>query len=129
MRSTALAGQRRFIALAEMQYSFASTQLSRSRGRHFFRIQSVCDALIIHATDLPAENILHCFRCQFVHNQLGMIAGILLVSIGCKTSHKITAFPLNRKLALDLDGNIPAVSIIEQIPHQDHDGITTGFQR
>ena len=31
--------------------------------------------------DLPAENILHCFRCQFVHDQLGMIAGVLLVSM------------------------------------------------
>ena len=66
---------------------------------------------------------MHCFRCQFVHDQLGMIAGVLLVSIGCKTSHKIAAFPLDRKLALDLDGNIPAVGIVEQIPHRDHDGI------
>ena len=115
---------RRLIALAEMQAQLCTAlQLSCSRGRHLFRIQSVCDALIIHATDLPAENILHCFRYQFVYDQLGMIAGVLLVSIGCKTSHKIAAFPLDRKLALDLDGNIPAVGIVEQIPHRDHDGI------
>ena len=43
--------------------------------------------------------------------------------IGCKTSHKITAFPLDRKLALDFDGNVPAVRIVEQVPHWDHDGI------
>ena len=117
-------GPWRLIALAEMQAQLCTAlQLSCSRGRHLFRIQSVCDALIIHATDLPAENILHCFRCQFVHDQLGMIAGVLLVSIGCKTSHKITALALDRKLALDFDGNIPAVGIIEQIPHRDHDGI------
>ena len=104
---------RRLIALAEMQAQLCTAlQLSCSRGRHLFRIQSVCDPLIIHATDLPEENILHCFRCQFVHDQLSMIAGVLLVSIGCKTSHKITAFPLDRKLTFDLDGNIPAVGII-----------------
>ena len=115
---------RRLIALAEMQAQLCTAlQLSRSRGRHLFRIQSVCDALIIHATDLPAENILHCFRCQFVHDQLGMIAGVLLVPIGCKTSHKIAALPLYRKLTLDFDGNIPTVGIIEQISHRDHDGI------
>ena len=115
---------RRLIALAEMQAQLCTAlQLSCSRGRHLFRIQSVCDPLIIHATDLPEENILHCFRCQFVHDQLSMIAGVLLVSIGCKTSHKITAFPLDRKLALDFDGNVPAVRIVEQVPHWDHDGI------
>ena len=115
---------RRLIALAEMQAQLcAALQLSRGWRRHLFRIQAVCDALIIHATDLPAENILHCFRCQFVHDQLGMITGVLLVSIGCKTSHKITAFPLDRKLALDFDGNVPAVRIVEQVPHWDHDGI------
>ena len=115
---------RRLITLAEMQAQLCTAlQLSRSGGRYLSCIQTVCDALIIHATDLPAENILHCFRCQFVHNQLGMIAGILLVSIGCKTSHKITAFPLDRKLALDFDGNVPAVRIVEQVPHWDHDGI------
>ena len=115
---------RRLIALAEMQAQLCTAlQLSCSRGRHLFRIQSVCDPLIIHATDLPEENILHCFRCQFVHDQLGMIAGVLLISIGCKTSHKITAFPLDRKLALDFDGNVPAVRIVEQVPHWDHDGI------
>ena len=64
----------RLIAFAEMQAQLCTAlQLSCSRGRHLFRIQSVCDALIIHATDLPAENILHCFRCQFVHDQLGII--------------------------------------------------------
>ena len=115
---------RRLIALAEMQAQLCTAlQLSCSRGRHLFRIQSVCDALIAHAIDLPVKNVLHCFRCQFVHDQLGMIAGVLLVSIGCKTSHKITAFSLDRKLTLDFDGNIPTVGIVEQIPHRNHDGI------
>ena len=115
---------RRLIALAEMQAQLCTAlQLSCSWGRYLFRIQTICDALIIHATDLPAENTLYIFCCQFVHDQFGMIAGVLLVSIGCKTSHKITAFPLDRKLTFDLDGNIPAVGIIEQIPHRDHDGI------
>ena len=98
-------------------------QLSRSGGRYLSCIQTVCDALIAHTADLPAKNTLYIFCCQFVYDQLAMIAGVLLVSIGCKTSHKITAFPLDRKLALDLDGNIPAVGIVEQIPHRNHDGI------
>ena len=117
-------GPWRLIALAEMQAQLCTAlQLSCSRGRHLFRIQTICDALIAHAIDLPVKNVLHCFRCQFVHDQLGMIAGVLLVSIGCKTSHKITAFSLDRKLALDFDGNVPAVRIVEQVPHWDHDGI------
>ena len=115
---------RRLIALAEMQAQLCTAlQLSCSWGRYLFRIQTICDALIAHAIDLPVKNVLHCFRCQFVHDQFGMIAGVLLVSIGCKTSHKIAALALDRKLALDLDGNIPAVGIIEQIPHRNHDGI------
>ena len=115
---------RRLIALAEMQAQLCTAlQFSCSWGRYLFRIQTICDALIAHAIDLPVKNVLHCFRCQFVHDQLGMIAGVLLVSIGCKTSHKITAFPLDRKLALDFDGNVPAVRIVEQVPHWDHDGI------
>ena len=115
---------RRLIALAEMQAQLCTAlQLSRSWGRYLFRIQTICDALIAHAIDLPVKNVLHCFRCQFVHDQLAMIAGVLLVSIGCKTSHKITAFSLDRKLALDFDGNVPAVRIVEQVPHWDHDGI------
>ena len=115
---------RRLIALAEMQAQLCTAlQLSCSRGRYLSYIQTVCDALIAHTADLPAENILHCFRCQFVHDQFGMIAGVLLVSIGCKTSNKIAALPLYRKLTLDFDGNIPTVGIVEQIPHWDHDGI------
>ena len=116
----------RLIAFAEMQAQLCTAlQLSCSRGLYLFRIQSVCDALIAHTADLPAKNTLYIFCCQFVYDQLAMIAGVLLVSIGCKTSHKITAFPLDRKLALDLDGNIPAVGIVEQIPHRDHDGIAS----
>ena len=115
---------RRLIALAEMQAQLCTAlQLSCSRGRYLFRIQSVCDALIAHTADLPAENILHCFRCQFVHDQLRMIGRILPVSIRCKAPHKIAALPLYRKLTLDFDGNIPTVGIVEQIPHWDHDGI------
>lgn len=115
---------RRLIALAEMQAQLcAALQLSRGWRRHLFRIQAVCNTLIIHAADLPAENILHCFRCQFVHDQLGVIGRVLLVSIRCKAPHKIAALPLDRKLTFDLDGNIPAVGIIEQIPHRNHDGI------
>ena len=115
---------RRLIALAEMQAQLcAALQLSRGWRRGFLCIQTVCDALIAHTADFPAENTLHVFCCQFVHNQFGMIAGVLLVSIGCKTSHKITALPLYRKLTLDFDGNIPTVGIVEQIPHRDHDGI------
>ena len=116
---------RRLIALAEMQAQLCpALQLSRGWGRHFLCIQSVCDALIAHAADLPAENILHRFRCQFVYNQFAVICRVFLVSIRCKASHKIAALALDRKLALDFDGNIPAVGIIEQIPHRDHDGIT-----
>ena len=60
---------RRLIALAEMQAQLcAALQLSRGWRRHLFRIQAVCNTLIIHAADLPAENILHRFRCQFIHN-------------------------------------------------------------
>ena len=117
-------GPWRLIALAEMQAQLCTAlQLSCSWGRYLSCIQPVCDALIAHTADLPAKNTLYIFCCQFVYDQLGMIAGVLLVSIGCKTSHKIAAFPLDRKLALDLDGNIPAVGIVEQIPHRDHDGI------
>ena len=115
---------RRLIALAEMQAQLCTAlQLSCSWGRYLFRIQTICDALIIHATDLPAENTLYIFCCQFVHDQLRMIGRILPVSIRCKAPHKIAALALDRKLALDLDGNIPAVRIIEQIPHRNHDGI------
>ena len=115
---------RRLIALAEMQAQLCTAlQLSYCWGWDFLCIQAVCDALIAHAAGLPAENTLHILCGQFVHDQLGMIAGVLLVSIGCKTSHKITAFPLDRKLALDFDGNVPAVRIVEQVPHWDHDGI------
>ena len=116
---------RRLIALAEMQAQFcAALQLSRGWRRHLFRIQAFCDTLIVHAADLPAENILHCFRCQFVHDQFGMICRVFSVAVGCKAPHKIAALPLDRKLTLDLDGNIPAVGIVEQIPHRNHDGIT-----
>ena len=119
-----LGGPRRLIALAEMQTQLCTAlQLSRSGGRHFLCIQTICDALITHAVDFPAKNVLHRFRCQFIYNQLGVIIRVFLVSIGCKTSHKITAFPLDRKLALDFDGNVPAVGIVEQVPHWDHDGI------
>ena len=105
-----LGGPRRLIALAEMQTQLCTAlQLSRSGGRHFLCIQTICDALITHAVDFPAKNVLHRFRCQFIYNQLGVIIRVFLVSIGCKTSHKITAFPLDRKLALDFDGNVPAV--------------------
>ena len=116
---------RRLIALAEMQAQLCTAlQLSRGWGWHFLCIQTVCDALIIHTADLPAENTLHILRCQFIYNQLGVIGRVFLVSIGCKTSHKIAVLPFDCKLALDFDGNIPAVGIIEQIPHRDHDGIT-----
>ena len=119
-----LGGPRRLIALAEMQAQLCTAlQLSRSGGRHFLRIQAVCDALIAHTIDLPAKNVLHRFRCQFVHDQLRMIGRILPVSIRCKAPHKIAALALNCKLTLDLDGNIPTVGIIEQIPHRNHDGI------
>ena len=57
-----------------------------------------------------------------------MIGRILPVSKRCKAPHKIAALALNRKLALDFDGNIPAVGIVEQVPHRNHDGIT-GFPR
>ena len=115
---------RRLIALAEMQAQLCTAlQLSCRRRWCFLCIQTVCDALIAHAADLPAENVLHRFRCQFVHDQLGMIGTVLLVSIHCKAPHKIAALPLDRKLAFDFDGNIPAVGIVEQIPHRDHNGI------
>ena len=115
---------RRLIALAEMQAQLCTAlQLSCSRGRHLFRIQTICDALIIHATDLPAENTLYIFCCQFVYDQLAMICRIFPVAVGCKTSHKIAALSLYRKLTLDFDGNVPAVGIVEQVPHWDHDGI------
>ena len=115
---------RRLIALAEVQAQLCTAlQLSRSWGRYLSCIQPVCDALIAHTADLPAKNTLYIFCCQFVYDQLGMIAGVLLVSIGCKTSHKIAALPLYLKLTLDFDGNIPTVGIVEQIPHWDHDGI------
>ena len=104
---------RRLIALAEMQAQLCTAlQLSCSWGRYLFRIQTICDALIAHAIDLPAENVLHRFRCQFVHDQLRMIGRILPVSIRCKAPHKIAALALNCKLTLDLDGNIPAVVIV-----------------
>ena len=115
---------RRLIALAEMQAQLCTAlQLSRSGGRYLSCIQTVCDALIAHTADLPAENVLHRFRCQFVNNQLRMIAGVLPISVSRKAPHKIAAFPLDRKLALDFDGNVPAVRIVEQVPHWDHDGI------
>ena len=119
----------RLIALAEMQAQLCTAlQLSCRRRWCFLGIQTVCDALITHAVDLPAKNVLHRFRRQFVYNQFAVICRVLLVSIRCKTSHKITALPFDRKLALDFDGNIPAVGIIEQIPHRNHDGIA-GFPR
>ena len=52
-----------------------------------------------------------------------MICRVFPVAVGCKTSHKIAALPLYRKLTLDFDGNIPTVGIVEQIPHRNHDGI------
>ena len=52
-----------------------------------------------------------------------MICRVFPVAVGCKTSHKIAALPLYRKLTLDFDGNIPTVGIVEQIPHRSHDGI------
>ena len=116
---------RRLIALAEMQAQLCTAlQLSRGWGRHFVCIQTVCDSLIAHAADLPAKNVLHRFRCQFVYNQFAAICRVFLVSIRCKAPHKIAALALDRKLALDFDGNIPAVCIVEQIPHRNHDGIT-----
>ena len=115
---------RRLIAFAEMQAQLCTAlQLSCRRRWCFLRIQAVCDALIAHAADLPAENVLYRFCCQFVHDQFGMIGRILPVSIRCKAPHKIAAFALNHKLALDLDGNVPAVRIVEQVPHWNHDGI------
>ena len=61
---------------------------------------------------------MYIFCCQFVYDQLAMICRVFPVAVGCKTSHKIAALPLYRKLTLDFDGNIPAVGIVEQIPHE-----------
>ena len=54
---------RRLIALAEMQAQLCTAlQLSCSRGQHLFRIQSVCDALIIvqieNGTKVPSLSVL-----------------------------------------------------------------------
>lgn len=69
-----LGGPRRLIALAEMQTQLCTAlQLSRSGGRHFLCIQTICDALITHAVDFPAKNVLHRFRCQFIYNLLSVL--------------------------------------------------------
>ena len=101
--------------------SAPATLLIRRRAQHPRPVQPVRDPLLAHARPLPRIDIPDHLRRILVHHDPVMVPFVLPVSEHGKRADKLPLPPLDVQMAPDLDGNIPAVSVIDQIFKRDHD--------
>ena len=113
-------------------------------GRYLERIFPVMRVRLIAVTDnydsqsawktsdsimVPMRNLLNDAYCRDISVKIKSQLAVKRKRgdfVGSFATYGYQKDPSNHsKLALDLDGNIPAVGIVEQIPHRDHDGIAS----
>ena len=94
--------------------------LIRRRAQHPRPVQPVRNPLLAHARPLPCKNIPDHLRRILVHHKTVMVPFVLLIPEHGKRSDKLPFPPLNIQMAPDLNGNVPAVSVIDQIFERNH---------
>ena len=88
-----------------------------------FVVQLFRNSLCAHAFQFSTIDRTNNFCCVLIHHQPAFVPFIFAVTVHCISADELPLAPLNVQLAPNLNGNIPAVGIIQQIFEGNHDAI------
>ena len=84
-------------------------------GSDFHRTQTL---------DFPSEDHPHNIGCKFINEQFVFILGVANIAVNREVSDKLAAVPLVFQIAADLDGNIAAVRVVDEVFEGDDKAVT-----
>ena len=89
-------------------------------GQHILAVQLFGNRLCAHSFQFSAVDRTNNIRCIIVYYQPILISFIFAITIDCIAADELSFAPFHVQLAAHLDGNIPAVRIVQQILKWNH---------
>ena len=92
-------------------------------GQHILAVQLFGNRLCAHTFQFSAIDRTDNICCILVYHQTVFVPFVFAVAVDCITADELTFAPFHVQLAAHLDGNIPAVGIVQQILEWDHNAV------
>ena len=92
-------------------------------GQDSFPVESFCDTVGAVSINFPTENVTDNGRRIVIDQKTILVLRILPVTIDGEVGDALSLLPLDRQVASDLNGNVTAVRIIDQILERDQQAI------
>ena len=86
-------------------------------------VQLFRNNLCAHAFQFSAVDRTNNFCCVLIHHQPAFVPFIFAVTVHCISADELPFAPLNVQLAPNLNGNVPAVGIVQQILKGNNDAV------
>ena len=92
-------------------------------GQHILTVQLFGNRLCAHAFQFSAVDRADNICCILVYHQTVFVPFVFAVTIDCVATDELTLAPFHVQLAAHLNGNIPAVRIVQQILERNHNTV------
>ena len=92
-------------------------------GQHILTVQLFGNRLRAHAFQFSAVDRADNICCILVYHQTVFVPFVFAVTIDCVATDEFPFAPFHVQLAAHLDGNIPAVGIVQQILERNHNAV------
>ena len=92
-------------------------------GQHILAVQLFGNRLCAHTFQFSAVDRTDNICCILVYHQTVFVPFIFAVAVDCIATDELSFAPFHVQLAAHLDGNIPAVGIVQQILKRNHNAV------
>ena len=92
-------------------------------SQHVLAVQLLGNRLCAHSFQFSAVNRADNICCILVYHQTVFVPFVFAVAVDCITADELTFAPFHVQLAAHLDGNIPAVGIVQQILERNYNAV------
>ena len=92
-------------------------------SQHVLAVQLLGNRLCAHSFQFSAVDRADNICCILVYHQTVFVPFVFAVAVDCITADELTFAPFHVQLAAHLDGNIPAVGIVQQILERNYNAV------
>ena len=92
-------------------------------SQHILAVQLLGNRLCAHSFQFSAVDRADNICCILVYHQTVFVPFVFAVAVDCITANELTFAPFHVQLAAHLDGNIPAVGIVQQILERNYNAV------